>query len=627
MFATIPALLIVLIGFSWGRAAADTKPLDPAEFVDAPQVSGRTLDTYRKGMKHFRDFLFRKDLRGLSRQAEKTRQWAQKDRSNARKAFEKCIKTDPDFTEAYHYLALVHWEAGDFEKVAKVAEGLLERVPDDRTALFLAASAFEAMGRIEQSEGYYARAIDTLSLEERESWESVDLLGRRKQTGPFATYYTGRLGHAAGSTHFKSTPPPSLPTRSDYLSIASDPSEVVQAFWNRFWKRQDPLLLTEWNERHAAHYGRVAFANVRFAPGAPGNAGRGLGKDTHRGRSWVKLGPYAKRSVSVGRTSASERWRYTNLYQDFNDHTGDDNPDTWTFGDHLFEVKPTLYRDPYASRKFRLPHQVASFQEGDGTRIEMSYAIPRSRLKGEDTYRIAEGIFVFDGRWDDVSTQIDTLQIALKGSGTTRQNREGHIVGHQAFRVPIGTHHLVIETHGLSSGQIGTFRTVSTARYSKALSLSDLLLAARIEPQRVPPESRDDLSIHPNPVRFYDRDTPLYVYLEIYNLVRDDFGRTRYKLSYEVGKPEEQLDPSLFAAIDAKSRQAIERELEAALVRTDEIERRITADYEGEQVNDLTYLLIDLRNLTPGIYRLVVEVEDRNANKTARSTAFFRVVD
>ena len=41
----------------------------------------------------------------------------------------------------------------------------------------------------------------------------------------------------------------------------------------RFWRRQDPLFLTEFNERRMEHYGRVAYANLRFSRPSKGIEG------------------------------------------------------------------------------------------------------------------------------------------------------------------------------------------------------------------------------------------------------------------------------------------------------------------------------------------------------------------
>ena len=43
----------------------------------------------------------------------------------------------------------------------------------------------------------------------------------------------------------------------------------------------------------------------------------------------------------------------------------------------------------------------------------------------------------------------------------------------------------------------------------------------------------------------------MFVYLEIYNLRRDEFGQTNFEIAYQMERPEKVgLDPDLFEAID-----------------------------------------------------------------------------
>ena len=38
----------------------------------------------------------------------------------------------------------------------------------------------------------------------------------------------------------------------------------------------------------------------------------------------------------------------------------------------------------------------------------------------------------------------------------------------------------------------------------------------------------------PNPSLFYMPGQPVFVYYEVYNLAKDEFGATRYRVSYEL---------------------------------------------------------------------------------------------
>ena len=58
-----------------------------------------------------------------------------------------------------------------------------------------------------------------------------------------------------------------------------------------------------------------------------------------------------------------------------------------------------------------------------------------------------------------------------------------------------------------------------------------------------------DLDIVANPLRTYHRSEPAFIYLEVYNLERDEFGRTEYEIAYRIGRPEQKkIDPYLFLA-------------------------------------------------------------------------------
>ena len=77
--------------------------------------------------------------------------------------------------------------------------------------------------------------------------------------------------------------------------------------------------------------------------------------------------------------------------------------------------------------------------------------------------------------------------------------------------------------------------------------MSDLLLAARIETRTPFPEGRSDLDVVANPLRTYHRSEPAFIYLEVYNLERDEFGRTEYQIAYRIGRPEQKkINPYLF---------------------------------------------------------------------------------
>ena len=117
-----------------------------------------------------------------------------------------------------------------------------------------------------------------------------------------------------------------------------------------------------------------------------------------------------------------------------------------------------------------------------------------------------------------------------------------------------GTYNIVVEVGDRNSGSIGTFRTERLFSVSESrLDMSDLLLAKKIELVKPFPESRMDLRIAPNPLRAYRTGESASVYLEIYNLKKDEFGRTQYQISYTISVPDQQeVNPAMFGAVALK---------------------------------------------------------------------------
>lgn len=261
-------------------------------------------------------------------------------------------------------------------------------------------------------------------------------------------------------------------------------------------------------------------------------------------------------------------------------------------------------------------------------RVELSYATLRQALKGKrGNYRFTQGVFAFDRGWrpllDDVR-DVD-LKWRRKSKDRASNDRGDHLVGVQTLTVAPGTYHFAVEVADLIGDGISVFRSTASLGGGEDLAVSDLLLASKITPRGDVVTSREDLIISPNPIRYYTPKTPIHVYFEIYNLVKDDFGRTRYRLAYELAKPKGRLDPARFAVLDDSQRLRFEKDLSQTLSTTGDQTRRVEAEYEGETPDDFTYLEIDVSQIPRGIYALNIEVEDLTSGQTSRKGTVLRV--
>ncbi len=462
-----------------------------------------------------------------------------------------CIEADPMFKDAYFQLGLACLETNRPVELIRVANLLLERVPDDKDALLFCGLGYQRLGEEALANEFYSRALHRMSPDERAMMESVDSIvpddGRAKFEGVPGGTEAGR----------------------DEIQPWVDSVERV-----RFWRRQDPLFLTEFNERRTEHYGRVAYANLRFSRPSKGIAGW----RTDMGRVYIKLGRYLHRRmqrpetgsvIAIDRPSTfgrylpgrriawrlqmqKETWFYEGFRVDFQISDGFHGFSPSRLPDR------TRYVDPYGPRKYSVPHQVASFRDGDSLRVELAYALPRFNLAVSDSDRsigLENGVFLFSEQWDEVYRKRSDLklrwpEISPSGFPAADSLRKSHLVFQIAFGLSPGAYNLVGEVRDRKRGSIGTFRQRREfVPVDASLSMSDLLLAAQIETRTAFPEGRSDLDIVANPLRTYHRSEPAFIYLEVYNLERDEFGRSEYQIAYRIGQPaRKKVDPYLFLA-------------------------------------------------------------------------------
>ncbi len=458
-----------------------------------------------------------------------------------------CIEADPQFKDAYFQLGLACLETNRPVELIRVANLLLDRARDDKDALLFCGLGYQALGDETSAHEFYTRALQRMAPAERAAMESVEGIVPDAERANLDDLH--REGETVGGTY----------------QPWVDSAERV-----RFWRRQDPLFLTEFNERRMEHYGRVAYANLRFSRPSKGIEGW----RTDMGRAYIRLGRYLDRRMqrpevgsgpidytyTFGQTPPmrwhlsmqKETWFYEGFRVDFQISDGFHGFSPSRLPDR------TRYIDPYGRMKYRVPHQVASFKDGDSLRVELAYALPRYNGTVSDSDRsiaIENGVFLFDERWDEVYRKRSDFKLkwpSLTPSGYAVSDslRNNHLVIQVPFRIAPGKYHYVGELRDAGRGSIGTFRQHREFEaMGSSLAMSDLLLAAQINSRTPFPEGRSDLDIVANPLRTYHRSEPAFIYLEVYNLERDEFGRTEYEISYTIGNTEQRkIDPYLFVA-------------------------------------------------------------------------------
>ena len=667
------------------------------------RAAHRSMDL-GSSIKYYRTMAMRRKIKDFNIFAEEAKQ-------EALQVLRKSIQLDGTNQQPYYLLGILYFEDKYWDAFHALMQALRAQYPDDKNALLFCGLAAYQIGEFNKSHNYYQRALGLMSVEERELLESIDL----------------------------------LVSQEDHAS--RDMTQTIDELLERemFWKRQDPLYLSDFNERKMAHFGRMAYSNLRFR--------RFLddveGWQTDMGKTYIKFGRYRRRmtaykatwdSKEVFNSAMVEFWYYENFQIKFCGTTDD----IWHFcggatvktpslvptveisaftferllsyadtagvrpfamrrrslasfaprtlteaSHHIFKKIAQRFVDPYLNRKYTLPYQIAAFEERDSVRVELSYMIPKDRLTEDpETGKVNfwDGVFFFDQQWNDMYSDRQSRTLTLPpqkpASNAATRHRNDHLLVSRTLSVPQGRYHFSVELLDQTSGLIGVARDEKPFLYGQeTFHLSDLLVGSNIQVKKALPESRDDLLITPNPVRTFSPSEPVFIYLELYDLQRDDFGSTQYEISYTIGKPKvDTLSPILFASqslietlgkteIDLRSGQIAEAQglqtgrsedsevgssafadslmlgetkvytsggqvhhipaegLKIKRSKDGDLTRTVTASYEGNREDDFTYLQIDVNQVPEGIYQLTVLARDKKTEQTDRRYVYFRIVE
>ena len=660
------------------------------------------------GMFWVYDFLAQKDRRTIhysrntgARKSIDFKTFAQESKQEAIQVLRKIIQLDGTNQQPYYLLGILYFEDKYWDAFHALMQVLRAQYPDDKNALLFCGLAAYQIGEFNDSHDYYQRAFDLMSVEERELLESIDLLVPQED-------------HASRDT-----------------------TQTIDELLERemFWKRQDPLYLSDFNERKMAHFGRMAYSNLRFRRFSDNVEGW----QTDMGKTYIKFGRYRGRltiykaawdSKEVLNAAMMELWYYENFYFKFCGTTDD----IWHFcggswiggaslvpkvetsafditpgstgarrapsyfaprtleeaSHHTFRKTAQRFVDPYLERKYTLPYQIAAFEEQNRMRVELSYMIPKDRLKeNPETGKVSfwDGVFFFDQQWNDMYNHRQSRTLSLPSQkpaqNAAARHRNDHLLISRTVSVRQGSYHFSVELLDQTSGLIGVARDEKPFVYNQDFHLSDLMVGSDIQARNALIESRDDLLITPNPVRTFSPSEPVFIYLELYDLKRNDFGSTQYEISYTIGKPEvDTLPPTLFASqsmietmgkteIDLRSGQTdytdaqgfqtdrsenseesssafpdsdiwgetkvytssgqvhhiAAEDLKIKRAKDGDLTRTVTANYEGNREDDFTYLQIDVNQVPEGIYQLTVLAKDKRTEQTDRKYVYFRIVE
>ena len=237
------------------------------------------------------------------------------------------------------------------------------------------------------------------------------------------------------------------------------------------------------------------------------------------------------------------------------------------------------HRWPDRTTVLDIPYVAASFRGRDGrTLVEVYYRVPVEDLGSalgseEDTLHVETGMTVHDLAWQRMGMYRQTKRLS------------GPYTGRFQADLPQEAFHMALHVRSLQTQHVGALRFDYRPRSfdGAGLKVSDMLLAdSLLDLNGGRGRERDDVFLHVNPSAEFRTSDPVFVYFEIYDLAEQREGGGRYSISYSIRSVRDEEDAVTLSSEEqvAPGRSAVE------------------------------YVGIDVTDVSPGSYELVVTVRD-----------------
>ena len=283
--------------------------------------------------------------------------------------------------------------------------------------------------------------------------------------------------------------------------------------------------------------------------------------------------------------------------------------------------QPATYRPTFATGPLDFYFYTASFRgDNDKTAMEVYYGIPTRDLtyRDGDAGRLAHlvrGVAVYDDENRPVYRTDDDM--VLRASGVVDTSGGTFVPAIDRILLPAGVYRIDVQVMDRNSGRTQIYREDRNLKaYSGMnLMLSEVEMGARInvaEPSRF---VKGDIEVIPMASRTYRFGEPVFIYYEIYNLKRDEFGSTRYRISYEI----RSLGRT---GVGARILSGL-----GSLIGKREDGNVVSIEYEhvGTATDEPAYLELDMGASEPGRQVLKILVLDENSGQTGRAAITFDI--
>jgi GWxTD domain-containing protein len=536
--------------------------------------------------------------------------FAKEDMQEAEGYFRKALLYDPKNLDARLHLAFLFEDADLPEKAIPLLWEMCRIDSLNKDAHLYLGLIYYKTSKIKQSYEEYKKALRLMSYDEETdfTFNSVKKLLEPLLGEEYRKYSDGEL------------------------------REIIDLYW----KVNDPLNLTEYNERLLEHYSRVAYANLRFTS----KTDKTPGWKTDKGEVILRYGdPIRKLRLrphinAGGRTTVmmkTDVWQYNGLSFGFTDDymSGNYRFSVPSFGsryisqypgdsqwlmEYLRRVKYEDYAPKYDGPAFRLPYYIVQFKdlEKEGsTDIYVTYALdfPDSVVKNRKfTSAHNYGIFLTDRNYETVfGKKSNVAGLPEKSKITIPFDKDYYVNAVSAVASPDSGMLAFEVVRDIDSGVASNHKRFKVREFAPGeFSVSDLLLASGLSSGSLEGSvlKRKDISIIPNPLNTFSRAQNLYLYYEVYNLKLNKDQKTDFLQKITVSKVEDESAlKKVFNAITGVLGLGGRKKEEVSL----------TSRYQTSQINAQVYVQLDMSEYEAGEYLVQTIIIDNQTQKESKA--------
>ena len=283
------------------------------------------------------------------------------------------------------------------------------------------------------------------------------------------------------------------------------------------------------------------------------------------------------------------------------------------------ELPPETYFPRFNEKELPFVMDNAQFRGKNGkTKVEIYYSVPLSELKlkkeKENTFATAlnNQIVFVDSSGNRIAYKDKQNKIISK---VEKQPPDKYIINDVSFNLKSGDYILGLQIGDIYKEKLSIVKLPYRVKdfNSKELMISDIMLASDI---KTTPDNRLNITAYPYSV--INKNVPIFIYFEIYNLTYDKNNNTNFSVEYKAMSIEPEKKNIITAPF---------RKLKNLL--TGRKKQFISLNFKrtGNKRDTEEFIKFDLKELSKGDTKLIVKVIDLNSGVSKEVSKKIKLVE